>query len=243
VTSGSAQEARRASAAIEGWLTEREGQLLFDLASRCPADLAIVEIGSWKGKSTVWIAAGAQATGAPRVFAIDPHERSLENPAANTLDAFISNLREAGVEELVTPIVAASHDAARTFSRTPGFVFIDGSHLEPAVRVDLEDWISKLPEGGIVALHDVLNGKWTGPRRALRAYLWRSTNVSAARFVDSIAWMRKTAHVTVGDRFRNWAICLLLTAYDVKAMGLPTPIMSALRFVYRRTPLKRQPQS
>jgi predicted O-methyltransferase YrrM len=243
VPTGSADRARRAAAAIEGWLTDAEGRLLFELAARCPVDLAIVEIGSWKGKSTVWIASGAERTRAPRVFAIDPHERSLENPASSTLDDFMNNLRQAGLADAVAPIVAASRDAARTFTRTPGFVFIDGSHLEAAVRTDLEDWVAKLPDGGVVALHDILNERWSGPRRALRGRLWSAADLTGAQFVDSIAWMRKTARANLGDRLRNKMICLWLTAYDLKALGLPAPIMSALRYVYQRTPLKQQRQS
>ena len=235
--------ARDASSAIEGWLTDAEGSLLFALAAACPPDLAIVEIGSWKGKSTVWIARGAGASTSARVFAIDPHKASLEDPTANTLAELRANLARAGVADRVEPVIAASHDAAAGFARTPGFVFVDGNHLEAAVRQDLDDWLPKLSVGGAIALHDVLNERWRGPRRALRTLLWRSGEIEAVRFTDSIAWTRRVAASSRVDRLRNRFVALLLAVYEVRSIGLPSPVMSVLRAIYRRTPLKRDVRS
>jgi predicted O-methyltransferase YrrM len=232
--------ARSAAASIEGWLTDGEGTLLFSLAAACPADLAIVEIGSWKGKSTVWIARGSGMSTPPRVFAIDPHQESLEDPSANTLADLRANLERAGVAQAVQPIVALSHDAAGTFRRTPGFVFVDGSHLEEAARQDLDDWLPKLAQGGAIALHDVLNERWTGPRRALRSLLWTSTELEAVRFTDSIAWTRRVPRASVRDRYRNRVAALLLAVYEIRSWRLPGPVMTLLQAVYRRTSLKRR---
>jgi len=234
------RRAQQSASSVDGWLTTGEGELLFALAAKCPPDAPIVEIGSCKGKSTIFLAAGAGDSATPRVFAIDPHEGSLEDPAATRLAALRANLEAAGVAKSVVPIVARSHDAAACFAERPGLVFIDGNHLEDAVRVDLEDWLPKVLDGGVVALHDVLNGRWAGPRRAVAALLWRSTEISPARFTDSIAWMRKVGRNTWRDRARNRFAAMLLTAYGVKARGLPGPVLAALRVVYRRTPLKRQ---
>lgn len=231
--------ARSAAATIEGWLTSAEGELLFRFAADCPSGLPIVEIGSWKGKSTVWLASGSAFSAGTHVFAVDPHEQSLENPAANTLHEFTSNLARAGLTSTVTPVVAASHDAAQTFQHRPGVVFVDGSHLEEAVRVDLNDWFPKLVEGGVLALHDVLNQRWSGPRRAFGRMLWRSREITAAQFVDSIAWVRKVRRNTLAVRLRNRWVALLLMAYDLRSSRLPAPIVAVSRFIYRLTPLKR----
>lgn len=58
---------------IEGWLADVEGALLYSLARKCNANGVIVEIGSWKGKSTIFIAKGSEAGQRVRVYAIDPH--------------------------------------------------------------------------------------------------------------------------------------------------------------------------
>ena len=231
--------ARQTAATIDGWLTDREGELLFRLADLCPPGAAIVEIGSWKGKSTVWLASGVRDPGTTMVFAIDPHEQSLEDRNARTLEDLKANLTRAEVSGRVVPIVATSHAAAAAFEQKPGLVFVDGSHLEEAVRTDLEDWLPKLVDGGVVALHDVVNHRWAGPRRALRRALWRSTELTGVQFVDSIAWMAKVGRNTGRDRRRNRVAALLLIAYEITALDVPAPIMALLRSVYRFTPFKR----
>jgi hypothetical protein len=106
--------------------------------------------------------------------------------------------------------------------------------------MDLEDWFPKLADGGVLALHDVLNERWPGPRCALRKLLWRSTEITAVQFVDSIAWMRKVTRSSVGDRLRNRFAVLLLMAYEIRPARLPAPVAALLRAVYRLTPLKRR---
>jgi predicted O-methyltransferase YrrM len=231
------ERARTMAATIQGWLTDREGELLFRLAAACPPGLPIVEIGSWKGKSTVWLASGIADPSATQVFAIDPHQQSFEDPDARTLDDFKANLARAGISDAVVPIVSSSHDVAATFGQQPGVVFVDGSHFEEAVRTDLDDWLPKVADGGVIVVHDVLNHQCSGPRRALRVRLWNSTQIARVQFVDSIAWMTKVGRNRRRDRRRNCLVVLLLFAYELKA--LPEPLLSVLRAVYRRTLLKR----
>src|SRR5436309_5594225 len=119
------ERTRVVAATIEGWLTDAEGELLFRLADASPPGMCTVEIGSWKGKSTVWLASGLHPSDGMQVFAIDPHEKSLEDPNAATLDELNINLVRSGVSQAVVPIVAASHDAAQAFERKPGLVFVD----------------------------------------------------------------------------------------------------------------------
>jgi predicted O-methyltransferase YrrM len=234
------EHARATAASIEGWLTDAEGEFLFRLAAGCPPGLPVVEIGSWKGKSTVWLASGVRPSGGTLVFAIDPHEQSLEDPSATTFDELKQNLARSGVSHVVVPIVDASHNVARTFEQTPGVVFVDGSHLYDNVRTDLDDWFPKLVDGGILALHDVLNEQWSGPRQALRRLLWHSTEIAAVQFVDSIAWMKKVKRNSGGERIRNRVAVLLLLAYEIRPARLPAPIAAVLRAIYRLTPLKRK---
>ena len=142
--------------------------------------------------------------------------------------------------DAVVPIVAAAHNAAPAFDQRPGVIFVDGSHLEQAVRIDLDDWFPKLAEDGVLALHDVINQRWSGPRRALRRLMWRSTEITAVQFVDSIAWMRKVKRNSRSDRLRNRLAVLLLMAYEIRPARLPAPIAAVLRGIYRLTPLKRK---
>ncbi len=99
-------EARRAADTVEGWLTPAEGELLFSLAVECPPAGTIVEIGSWKGKSTTWLGEGAGRTRGIQIFAIDPHEPYLADPSADSLRDLRANLERLDLTALVTPIVA-----------------------------------------------------------------------------------------------------------------------------------------
>src|SRR5262245_5315011 len=90
---------------VHGWLTEREGQALYRLARACTGRGAIVEIGSWKGKSTVWLAHGSRAGRSVHIYAVDPHLGLVPEAPENSLLDLQKNLQNGGVADLVTPIV------------------------------------------------------------------------------------------------------------------------------------------
>ena len=75
---------------VPGWLTDEEGEALYELARACTGKGVIVEIGSWKGKSTVCLGLGSQAGAAVPVYAIDPH-------ADYRFGDFKTNVERAGI--------------------------------------------------------------------------------------------------------------------------------------------------
>ena len=89
-------EVRRYTANVEGWLDDSEGAYLYSLAQQCSKLGCIVEIGSWKGKSTIWLAKGSESVGGEKVYAIDPH-----TPDGISEKGLRENLRMAGVESTV----------------------------------------------------------------------------------------------------------------------------------------------
>ena len=111
-----AERAREIASAIDGWLSDAQGRALFEAAASTTGRGHIVEIGSWKGRSTTWLALGARLAGR-RVYAIDPHHHSHEDPEAATLAEFQDNLRRAGVADVVDPIVMRSEEAAAHIER------------------------------------------------------------------------------------------------------------------------------
>src|SRR6266568_7791612 len=92
---------------VPGWLTDEEGEALYDLAQRCTGRGVIVEIGSWKGKSTICLGLGSRAGNGVRIFAIDPH-------ASYRFGDFKTNVERAGIADLVTPVPSLSQPAADT---------------------------------------------------------------------------------------------------------------------------------
>lgn len=209
-------------APVRGWLMDSEGVLLYRLARRAAAlghrEAAVVEIGSWEGRSTIWLASGVRdGTGgagdqtAPPVVAVDPWTGSAEHHARGespSFDTFKKNIARAGVADLVTPRVQPSAEAARTFDRPVALLFIDGAHDEPAVREDFALWAPKVIEGGFIALHDTVG--WRGPRRVAARELMSGTGFDEVGLVGSIAHGRKVACNSPADRRRNRRMRALL---------------------------------
>ena len=102
---------------MEGWMGDGEGQILYKLAGKCKGKGVILEIGSWKGRSTIWLANGSMAGPNVTVYAVDPHTGSPEHKkkfgAISTFEEFKENIRTAGVQEIVVPIVKTSEQAAK----------------------------------------------------------------------------------------------------------------------------------
>ena len=146
---------------IEGWLTPSEAAQLYKLAAQLPAQSNIVEIGSWKGKSTYCLARGLRNSG--KVFAIDPFNGEgeagsapiYEENAGNIplYDTFINNMRMFRVLDKIQAMRGYSQDFVGKIPRI-GLLFIDGDHSVEAVEFDYTNYASVLMRGGFLAFHD-----------------------------------------------------------------------------------------
>jgi MMP 1-O-methyltransferase len=192
-------------AGIPGWLTDEEGEALFELARACRGDGVIVEIGSWKGKSTVCLGLGSRAGGSLPVYAVDPH-------ADYRFGDFNTNVERAGIGELVRPIASLSQTAADDFEEPIELLFVDGAHEYELVLEDFEKWVPKVIDGGWVAFHDTT---WTsGPRKVVGDAIYRSQRFKDVRFVvGSLTVARKVERNALGDRLRNRYVLGVKTAF------------------------------
>ena len=178
---------------IPGFLMDNEVRFLGTLAACIPAKGAIVEIGSYKGKSTVMLAHIAAEYETGPVVAIDPHEglsylgEVAEQYRAPTFDDFLQNLRSAGVAAHVEAHRARSEDVARQWNRPIRFLWIDGDHSYHGCKQDFELFAPFLVDGAVVAFHDALNA-FEGPIRVFLEQILRSDQFGPAGFVHSIAW-------------------------------------------------------
>lgn len=161
---------------LAGLVTDELGEALYELAADVPADQAIVEIGSFKGKSTCYLAAGAKTGEGAQVWAVDPWDSAgnvtgrfgFADPT--TRDAFEAQVRGAKLWSRVTPIQGFSTDVAAGWSGPPvGMLFIDGDHSAQAVRDDYETWRPHLAADAIVAFDDLDTPKNPGVRKALES--------------------------------------------------------------------------
>jgi predicted O-methyltransferase YrrM len=159
-------------ASIPGWLREFEGYLLYRLARDGEGLGEIVEIGSWMGRSTAWLAAGSKAAGRGQVHAVDTFTGSEEHRGLDvikeegtTYHRFAENLERVELFDHVAPEIADSRVAA---ARWPGkpirLLFIDGDHSYESVQSDFDLWSRHVVVGGLVAFDDV-TPKWPGVLR------------------------------------------------------------------------------
>ncbi|MGN6555888.1 MAG: class I SAM-dependent methyltransferase [Verrucomicrobiota bacterium] len=190
---------------VDGWLNPKEGRLLYRLARQCTGRGSIVEVGSWKGKSTIWLSYGSLAGSQAKVHAVDPHTGSPEHSEMFgkvwTFDEFQRNIANAKVKDVVVPHVDFSTAVAKTFEEPVEFIFIDGLHEYEGVRDDFESWFPKVVNGGTMAFHDTTC--WPGVLKLVKERVFKSRRFRKVRFVRSIVYAEKVAQNTVLERLEN----------------------------------------
>jgi len=174
---------RHAAREAIGFMPENEGLTLYDAALTVAADDPLLEIGSYCGKSTIYLAAAAKAMQSV-VYSIDHHRGSEEHQPGeeyfderladddgrvDTFPRFRKTIEDAGLANWVVPVVARS-DVVRNMWQTPlSFVFIDGGHSIEAARKDYM-WASSVRVGGLLAIHDVFPDPKDGGRPPFEIY-------------------------------------------------------------------------
>jgi predicted O-methyltransferase YrrM len=172
---------RQKALGARGFMPENEGDALFAAAVSVPATVAgpIVEVGSYCGRSTVWLGGAGRRTQRV-VYAVDHHMGSEENQPGwewhepdlvdpytgrmDTLPHFRRTMIDAGLTDVVVTVVGDSPTIARTWMNNIAFLFIDGGHgVEPAT-LDYELWTPHVAQGGILAIHDVFPDPKDGGR-------------------------------------------------------------------------------
>ncbi len=144
---------------IEGWLEREEIRLLMAAAARVPAAEAIVEIGNYRGRSTVALALGARRGQGARVYSIDPHAEFV-GPRGGRFGRedqahLYANLTRAGVGAGVNVVSLGSLEVAAGWAGPAvGLLFVDGDHRYAAVRADFEAWRRHLAPGAMVIFDD-----------------------------------------------------------------------------------------
>jgi len=186
-----ASDLRRVLADVPGWLGDEEALALFELARGCTGRGAIVELGSWRGRSTICLALGSKEGSAVPVVAVDRH-------MDKTFVDFQENIQRAGVADLVRPIRATSDEAFAEFDEPIELIFIDASHKYEDVRRDFDQWVPMVVEGGTVAMHDTT---WEGSKIVSEEAIYRSPYFKNVRFVPSSTTVGvKVQSVTARDR-------------------------------------------
>ncbi|MBN1341075.1 MAG: class I SAM-dependent methyltransferase [Phycisphaerae bacterium] len=158
---------------VPGCLNREQGSVLCYLVAATDVSGCVVEIGSFMGLSTLWLAEGVRHGGKVRVVAIDPHdghERPEIEPQRDSYATFLDHLRQADVEDVVEPIRERSASVAKRWDEPIRLLWVDGSHDYGDVLADLEGFAPHVSPGGYVALHDTRGGRFPGVRQAMLEY-------------------------------------------------------------------------
>lgn len=183
---------------LQGLIFVEESAWLFHAAR---GRKRIVEIGSFRGKSCVILACGAEAVEG-RVTAIDPHQNlgSVDKTLYGQADAdeFYSAIARHNVAHRVTKLKMTSAEALTRWKGEPiDLLWIDGDHSYEGIRFDLEKWSPLVRVGGIVAAHDYAHLEEV--RRAWREVIESSGLWGPTGFVRSIAWAERRASAAGPD--------------------------------------------
>ncbi len=185
-----------------GFMPPAEGRALYTAARDHAGDGVIVEIGTYCGKSAIYLGAAARETGAT-VYTVDHHRGSEEHQPGweyhdttlvdpetgvfDTVTAFRRTMVRAGLTDTVVGILGSSTAAARIWRTPVRLLFIDGGHTEEAAQRDYDNWAHWVAGGGLLAIHDVFPDPADGGqapfhiyRRALDSGKFRELSVTGS---------------------------------------------------------------
>ena len=171
---------------IKGFIDDEEGECLYRTALKSAERGPIMEIGSYCGKSTVYLGIAAKKLNSC-VYSVDHHTGSEENQVGweyhdkdlydketgriNSFPEFIKNIRKAELLDTIVPIVSDSSLVSKYWTIPLSMIFIDGGHTMEAALDDFNNWNEKvMNNGGILAIHDVFPDPKDGGRPPYEIY-------------------------------------------------------------------------
>ncbi len=170
---------------VKGFLADDEAHALYRYAAEAAAKGALLEVGSYCGKSTIYLGSAAKPFNGT-VFAVDHHRGSEEHQLGeayhdpdlydanaqkyDTFKEFRKNMALAGLEDTVAPLVASSNLAARHWNTPLSLVFIDGGHSMAAAMTDYRAWASHVQPGGYLLIHDLFPNPEEGGQAPITIY-------------------------------------------------------------------------
>ena len=170
---------------VKGFIDHNEGICLYNHALKSSKKGPILQIGSYCGKSTIYLATAAKEYNGC-VYSVDHHTGSEENQVGweyhdielfdeetgriNSFPEFMRNLRKANLLDTVVPVVSDSSLVSRYWKIPLSMVFIDGGHTMEAALNDFNNWKDKIIKGGILAIHDVFPNPDDGGRPPYEIY-------------------------------------------------------------------------
>lgn len=170
---------------VKGFMHPLEGERLYELALSAALLGPCLEVGSYCGKSTIYLGTACQQRD-QLLYALDHHRGSEEHQLgeeyhdpelfdaqASKMDSFRefrTTLARAELEDSVIPLVTTSALAGRHWMTPLGLVFIDGGHSIEAALTDYRTWSPHVMVGGYLAIHDIFPDPADGGQAPFEIY-------------------------------------------------------------------------
>ena len=212
---------------VDGWLSSDQAERLYEAATATRRGDQIVEIGSFRGRSTI-VLAGAAPDGVA-IVAIDPHAGNDRGPqeisgfeveAASDHEVFTANLAAAGLADRVHHVREFSDRAHADVSGPIAVLYIDGAHRYAPALSDIRSWGARVEPGGTMLIHDSFSSvgvtlaivrelmcgrrfRYVGRSRSLSEYradlggVWQSRAFNAVRQIAQVPWFIKNLTLKV----------------------------------------------
>ena len=233
-------------AGVDGWMSDDQARRLFDAAASTRPGEQIVEIGSFRGRSTIVLASAAPD--GVRVFAIDPHAGNDRGPeeidgfeaeAADDHEVFNRNLAAAGVDARVTHLRLFSDKAHREVRGPVAVLYVDGAHRYKPARADIRTWGTRVGDGGTMLIHDSFSSvgvtlailrelllgarfRYVGRARSMTVYEaslevgLQPRLVNAARQLAQLPWFAKNLTLKVLLKLKLGGFLRRVVGHDVE---------------------------
>jgi predicted O-methyltransferase YrrM len=232
-------ETSAAIAGVDGWLSPDQAARLYQAAAATVPGEQIVEIGSFRGRSTI-VLASAAAPGVA-VVAIDPHAGNDRGPqeiagfeaeAASDHDVFAANLAAAGVADRVRHVGEFSDNAHAAVDGPIAMLYIDGAHRFAPARADIRDWGRRVQPGGTMLIHDSFSS--VGVTLALGRELFGGRRFRYVGRSRSLTEYRADLGAGLAARAANMARQVAQLPWFVKNLSLKVALRVGLAAVLRR---------
>ena len=193
---------------VKGFLDPKEGDALYSYAKQYSISGPCLEIGSYCGKSAVYLGMAVKENG-QKLYSVDHHKgseeqqpgeeyfdpdlKSKDGDGIDTLPFFLDTIEKSKLQSFVIPIVSTSEEANEDLDINFDMIFIDGGHSEEAAQKDYDLWTDRINIGGILAIHDVFPNPKDGGRPPYNIYIkaLESGNFEELEVVKSLRLLRK----------------------------------------------------
>ena len=193
---------------VKGFLDPKEGDALYSYAKQYSISGSCLEIGSYCGKSAVYLGMAVKENG-QKLYSVDHHKgseeqqpgeeyfdpdlKSKDGDGIDTLPFFLDTIEKSKLQSFVIPIVSTSEEAYEDLDINFDMIFIDGGHSEEAAQKDYDLWTDRINIGGILAIHDVFPNPKDGGRPPYNIYIkaLESGNFEELEVVKSLRLLRK----------------------------------------------------